>query len=59
MSNFFDKQGRTRDYDEAYCSYVEEVIPRRTQLVGKRAISGWKLIKKYARDSGNLEGEKK
>jgi hypothetical protein len=24
--------------------YVEEVNPRRTQLIGKRAISGWKLI---------------
>ena len=37
-------QGRTGVYDEAYCSYVENVNQRRTQLVGKRAISGWKLI---------------
>jgi hypothetical protein len=37
-------QGRTRVYDEAYCSYVEKVNPRRTLLVGKRAISDWKLI---------------
>jgi len=44
MSNFFDEQGRTRVYDEAYFSYVEKVNPRRTQLIGKRAISGWKLI---------------
>jgi len=44
MSNFFDEQGRTRVYDEAYFSYVEEVNPRRTPLIGKRAISGWKLI---------------
>ena len=45
MSNFFDEQGRTRDYDEAYFSYVEEVNPRRTQLIGKMAIFGWKLLK--------------
>ena len=44
MSNFFDEQGRTRVYDEAYQSYVEEVNLRRTQLIGKRAISGWKRI---------------
>ena len=44
MRNFFDEQGRTRAYDEAYWSYVEEVSLRRTQLIGKRAISGWKLI---------------
>gem|GEM_PF-5291867 len=24
--------------------YVEEVNLRRTQLIGKRAISGWKLV---------------
>ena len=44
MSNFSDEQGRTRVYNEAYLSYVEEENPRRTQLIGKRAISGWKLI---------------
>ena len=43
MSNFFDEQGRTRVYNEAYCSYVEDVNPRRTPLIGKRAISGWEL----------------
>jgi hypothetical protein len=58
MSNFFAEQGRTRVYDEAYRSYVEEVNPRRTQLSTKRAISGRKLIKAYITDSGNLEGEK-
>ncbi len=47
MSNFFDEIGRTRGYDEAYLSYVEEVGPRRTQLIGKRAISGWKLTKDH------------
>jgi hypothetical protein len=44
MSNFFDEQDRTRVYDEAYSLYVEEVTPRRTQLIGKRAVSGWKVI---------------
>jgi len=43
MNNFVDEQGRTRVYDETYFSYVEEVDPRRTPLIGKRAISGWKL----------------
>jgi hypothetical protein len=44
MSNFFAEKGRTRGYDEAYFSYVEEVNPRRTPLSGKRAIFGWKLV---------------
>jgi hypothetical protein len=44
MRNFFDEQGRTRVYDEAYSKYVEELSPRRTPLIGKRAISGWKRI---------------
>jgi hypothetical protein len=39
MSNFFDEQGRTKVYDEAYHEYVEEVNLRRTPLIGKRAIS--------------------
>jgi hypothetical protein len=39
MSIFFGDPGRTRVYDEAYLLYVEEVNPRRTQLIGKRAIS--------------------
>jgi hypothetical protein len=37
MSNFFDKQGRTR-------VYVAGENPRRTPLIGKRAISGWKQV---------------
>ncbi len=37
----------TKVYDEAYFSYVQGVNPRRTQRIGKRAISGWKLIKGY------------
>ncbi len=44
MSNFFDEQGRTRVYAEAYMRYVADENPRRTRLIGKRAISGWKLI---------------
>jgi hypothetical protein len=27
MSNFFDEQGRTRVYEEAYWQYVDEVKP--------------------------------
>jgi len=42
MSNFFDEQGLTMGYDEAYFSNVEDVNLRRTKLIGKRAISGWK-----------------
>ena len=30
--------------------YVEEVSPRRTQLIGKKAISGWKLARKDNKD---------
>jgi hypothetical protein len=45
MSNFFAEQGRTRGYNEAYFSYVEEVTLRRTPLSGKMAIFGWKLIR--------------
>jgi hypothetical protein len=30
---------------EAYLKYVEGGNPRRTPLIGKRAIYGWKLIK--------------
>jgi len=44
MRNFFVEQVRTRVYEEAYLKYVEEVIPRRTQLSGKRAIYKWKLV---------------
>ena len=38
-------EAETRVYDEAYWSYVEEVNPRWTPLIGKRAISGWKPIR--------------
>jgi hypothetical protein len=44
MSNFFDEQGRTRVYEEAYFKYVDEVNPRRTQPIEKRAIDKWKLV---------------
>ena len=44
MRIFSGEQGRTRVYNEAYCLYVEKVNPRRTQLGGKKAISGWKLV---------------
>jgi len=45
MSNFFDEQGRTRVYAEAYMTYAASENPRRTLIIGKRAISGWKLKK--------------
>ncbi len=45
MSNFFEEQGRTRGYAEAYMKYVAGENPRRTQLLGKRAISGWKPVR--------------
>jgi hypothetical protein len=38
MRYFFDGQGRTRACEEAYCEYVDEVSPRRTQAIGKIAI---------------------
>jgi hypothetical protein len=38
MRDFFVEQGRTRIYEEAYCSYVDDLDPRRTQLSGKRSI---------------------
>ena len=47
LSFQFGPEADTRDYDEAYFSYVEDLNPRRTQFIGKRAISGWKLIKLF------------
>jgi hypothetical protein len=44
MRNFFDEQGRTRVFVEAYTKYAADENLRRTQLIGKRAISGWKLL---------------
>jgi hypothetical protein len=41
MSNFFDDQGRTRVFTEAYIKYVAGGNTRITQVVEKRAISGW------------------
>ncbi len=38
MRYFFDEQGRTKVYDEAYYKYVEEVNLRRTPLIEKIAI---------------------
>jgi hypothetical protein len=38
MSDFFDVQGRTRIYEEAYYEYVDEVNPRRTPSSGKITI---------------------
>jgi hypothetical protein len=43
MSGFFDEQGHTRVCGEAYMWYVAAENLRRTPLIGKRAIYGWKL----------------
>jgi hypothetical protein len=43
MRNFSDEQGRTRVFVEAYRWYSADGNPRRTPLIGKRAIYGWKL----------------
>jgi hypothetical protein len=39
-----DEQGRTRVFVEAYRWYSADGNPRRTPLIGKRAIYGWKLV---------------
>jgi hypothetical protein len=38
MRSFSDEQGRTRVFVEAYRSYSADGNPRRTPLIGKRAI---------------------
>jgi hypothetical protein len=45
MRNFSDEQGRTRVFVEAYRWYSADGNPRRTPLIVKRAIYGWKLTK--------------
>ncbi len=45
MRDFFAELGRTRVFAEAYIGYVAGGNPRRTTLIEKRAISGWKLAK--------------
>jgi hypothetical protein len=62
MMTFFEEQDRIRRrpspssglwrdrqgvFAEAYMSYVAGRNPRRTQLIGKRAISGLKLAKNF------------
>jgi hypothetical protein len=62
MSNFFEEQGRTRVYAETYTKYVAGENPRRTPLIGKRAISGWKLepiSKMWIRIQGKARGGEK
>ena len=44
MRNFFGEQGRTKVFVEAYTEYAADGNPRRTLLIGKRAIYGWKLV---------------
>jgi hypothetical protein len=43
MRSFSDEQGRTRVFVEVYISYSADGNLRRTPLIGKRAIYGWKL----------------
>jgi hypothetical protein len=38
MRSFFDGQGHTRIYAEAYTEYVAGKNPRRTKFIGKRTI---------------------
>jgi hypothetical protein len=60
MSNFSDEQSRKsplasperlamagRGLRRGVLMYVDEVSPRRTQLIAKRAISGWKLVTRH------------
>jgi hypothetical protein len=44
MRTFFEEQGRTRVFAEVYMEYIAGRNPRRTPLIGKRTISGWKLV---------------
>jgi len=43
MRSFFDEQGRTRVFVEAYTKYVANGNPRRTPLIEKKAVYGWNL----------------
>jgi hypothetical protein len=43
MRYIFDEQGRTRVFVRGVCLYVEGGHPRRTPIIGKIAIYGWKL----------------
>jgi hypothetical protein len=45
MRNFFDEQGRTRVFARGVRLYVEGGNPRRTPLIGKITIYGWKRIR--------------
>jgi hypothetical protein len=46
MRSFSDEQGRTRVFVEAYRSFSADGNPRRTPLIVKRAIYGWKLVRR-------------
>ena len=43
MSSFFDEEGGTRVYGEAYMGYVAAENPRTMLLIEERAIYGWAL----------------
>jgi hypothetical protein len=68
IGNFFDAQGRTRIYAEAYLKYVAGINLRRTQRIGKRTIYKSKLnfhelppgnIDRLSRDVCRLIGSQK
>jgi hypothetical protein len=44
MRFFFDGQGRTRVFGEAYTKYAAAGNPRRTKSIGKKTIYGWTLF---------------
>jgi hypothetical protein len=46
MRSFSDEQGRTRVFVEAYRWYSADGNLRRTPLIVKRAIYGWKLVRR-------------
>jgi hypothetical protein len=43
MSNFFDEQGRTRVYGEAYMMYVAAEKPPERRSLEKGPFNGWTL----------------
>jgi hypothetical protein len=51
MRIFFDGQGRTRVFGEAYRKYAAAGNPRRTKSRGKKTIYGWTLKREKNADN--------
>jgi hypothetical protein len=51
MRIFFDGQGRTRVFGEAYRKYAAAGHPRRTKSRGKKTIYGWTLKREKNADN--------